>query len=87
MPGPGRREGTHYEVVEGRAIIVDASGTELITLNRVGTVVWESLDGGRDVNALTDEVATRFPDVARDELGRDVRQFLAELGRAKLIQG
>jgi Coenzyme PQQ synthesis protein D (PqqD) len=76
-----------YEVVDGKAMLVDPAGRKLITLNRVGTLVWEALDGTLDVDQLTDQLLPRFTDVSRDELARDVAAFVQELAAADLILG
>jgi coenzyme PQQ synthesis protein D (PqqD) len=87
MPGPQRTEDAQYEVVEGKAIIIDPAGTEVVTLNELGTLVWQSLDGGHEVGTLADELAGRFPGVSRQQLEDDVRAFLSDLEDSKLIVG
>jgi hypothetical protein len=74
-----------YEIVEGRAMLVDPSGTELLTLNPVGTLVWEALDGKRDIEELIDQLLPQFVDVSREELEQDVVEFLEELESSELI--
>jgi hypothetical protein len=86
MAGLRRSADAYFEVVDDKAVIVDPAGTELLTLNKVGTVVWHALDGERDEAAIVDELAARFPDVSRDTLSADVRRFLAELEDVKLVE-
>jgi hypothetical protein len=74
-----------YEVVEGRAMIVDPSGKEILTLNPVGTLVWEALDGALDVDGLTDQLLPKLTGVTRDVLRRDVATFVDELTTGGLI--
>jgi hypothetical protein len=85
MTGLRRASEVYFEVVEDKAVIVDPAGTELLTLNHVGTIVWQALDGERDESSITDELATRFPDVPRATLEADVRRFLAELEGVNLV--
>jgi hypothetical protein len=80
-----RSEDTYFEVVEDKAVIVGPDGTELVTLNAVGTVVWECLDGEHDEAAITEKLAARFPAVERATLEADLRSFLAELRRLELV--
>ena len=83
---PLRRTGdAYFEVVEDKAVIVDPAGTELLTLNQVGTIVWHLLDGQRDEASITGELAARFPEVPRETLEADVRRFLSELDDVKLL--
>ncbi len=85
-PDPPRRSDlVVFEVTDGRAVLLDASGTELITLNPVGTIVWNALDGTRDVDALARVLASEFPDVDPAQLVDDVRRFLDELGDLHLL--
>lgn len=66
-------------------MLVDPSGTELLTLNPVGTLVWEALDGKREVDDLVDHLLPQFTDVSRQELEQDIVYFLEELGSSDLV--
>ena len=68
-----------FDVVVDRAILLDGGGHELITLNAVGTVVWNELDGRRDADELAADLFGRFVDVGLDELRADIAGFLEEL--------
>ncbi len=76
-----------YEVVDGRAVLVDGAGIELITLNPVGTLVWNALDGEQDAAALAESLAGRFEGVTRDQLETDIVEFLSELASSRLVSG
>ena len=80
-----RADDVNFEVVDGRAILLDASGAELITLNPVGTLVWEALDRWDDVDALTDGLLPEFDDVPRERLHADIASFLDELREIGLV--
>ncbi len=90
IPSPAmswsRDPGVVSDVIEGKAVLVDAAGRELITLNAVGTIVWEALDGRRDLAGLCDAVAARYPSTSRAQVETDVRSFLAELSRLGLVK-
>lgn len=74
-----------YEVVDGQAVLVDPEGVELITLNAVGTVVWEELDGQREAADLAADLFARFEEVSLAELERDIAEFLSEVDAAGLV--
>ncbi len=74
-----RADGVVYEVVDGQAVLVDAAGRELITLNAVGTLIWEALAAGADASAVADDLLPQLEGVTRDELVRDTEAFLREL--------
>jgi hypothetical protein len=80
-----RSPGIVYEVIDGQAVLLDSGGAELITLNAVGTLVWEELDGTRDAGQLAEALVPRFDGVTRAELERDIEAFLAELSAAALV--
>jgi hypothetical protein len=86
MP-PRRSPDVTYEVVDGRAMLIDAAGTEIITLNPVGSLVWTALDGKRDVAALADHLLPELQGVSRAELERDIADFASELAASNLIIG
>lgn len=74
-----------YETVDGQAVLVDPDGRELLTLNLVGTLVWEAIDGTRSEGELVDLLAGQFPDVERNQIGTDVRIFIGELRSSGLV--
>jgi len=86
MGGLRRSADAYFEVVEDKAVIVDPAGTELLTLNAVGTIVWQAIDGEHDETAIVDELAGQFPDVARETLEADVGRFLTELEGVNLLE-
>lgn len=72
----GRRIAGEFLLVPlaARGADVDA----LFNLNRVGTAIWELLDGSRDGHAVVEQLTRRFA-VERGEAGRDYRDFAAQL--------
>lgn len=74
-----------FDVFEGKAVLVDPGGKELITLNRTGTVVWQMLDGTVSEADLVDAVSCRFPAVHRATVEGDVRHFIRELRRLQVV--
>ncbi len=74
-----------YDTLDERAVLIDAQGTELITLNALGTRVWQALDGARDDEAITGEITARFADVDPRRITDDVHGFLDELLQLGLI--
>lgn len=81
----GRADGVVHEVVDGRAVLVDPSGLQLITLNEVGSLVWEALEQPGDVASLVAVLLPRFPDVDEAQAEADVTAFLDELRAAGLV--
>lgn len=80
-----RAENVVFEIVDERAVLVGADGAELITLNPVGTQVWESLVDPGDANALADRLLPVFEGVTLEQLRDDIGAFLDELRDAGLV--
>lgn len=76
---PQRAPDVVYEVVDGRAVLIDPTGVELITLNPVGTLVWQALDSGGDAATLAQRLLPEFEGVTAEQLERDIDAFLGEL--------
>ena len=81
-----RADDVVLQVVDDRAFLLDASGTEMIVLNPVGTMVWEVLDAPAAPDAIAALLEPRFDgDVSREQLASDVREFLDELAGLGLV--
>lgn len=78
-------EGILAELVDGRAALVNPAGTELFTLNPVGSVVWGALDHAHDLEGLVEAVLAICEPVAREVVMADVQRFLDELVELGLI--
>jgi hypothetical protein len=50
----------------------------ILNLNRVGTFIWEALDGVRDGDAIVDALVARF-EVDRERAALDYLDFVAKL--------
>lgn len=74
-----------FEVVDGRAVLVDPSGSELITLNPVGSMIWNALAQPTDADAIADRLLPEFEDVTREELHGDIVAFIEELSELGLL--
>ena len=83
-----RADGVVYEVVDGKAMLVDMAGKELLTLNPVGTLVWEMLSDEGDPSVMASKLVTTFEGVSVGELERDIQDFLNELvGLGLVVSG
>jgi hypothetical protein len=74
-----RADGVVYEVVDDCAVLVDPAGQTLITLNEIGSLVWEALEAHGDAPSLAAELHPQFSDVSVEQLERDIAAFLDEL--------
>jgi hypothetical protein len=80
-----RADSVVLQVVDDRAFLLDEAGTEMIVLNPVGTMVWETLDEPLDAGAIAASLVDHFDDVALPQLVTDVGEFLDELAELGLV--
>jgi hypothetical protein len=82
-----RVPGVLEDTVDGAAVIIDPDGKQIIELNRIGSLVWSSIDGTRDVDALAGAVTERVGHtVPAEQIRSDVRSFLDELVSLGLLR-
>lgn len=75
----GRSDEVTWDMSGDRAVVLDAAGAVLITLNPVGSLLWQMLDSPRAAADLVDALADRYPEVPLAQLREDVELFLEEL--------
>ncbi len=80
-----RAPGVLYDTLDQRAVLIDAQGTELITLNPLGTLVWQALDGARNDEAIAGQIAAQFAEVEPRRIADDLHGFLDQLLQLELI--
>ncbi len=85
-----KREGLVTRKIAGETIIVPVRGgaadlDRIFTLNEVGTVLWERIDGGAYAAALASAVCSEY-EVDEDRAAGDVREFLDALVSFGLIR-
>lgn len=66
-------------------MLVTPDGTEMITLNPVGSIVWEALGDTAAIDDLVDAVTARFPNVEVGTVRSDVVAFVDQLRDAELL--
>jgi Fe2+ or Zn2+ uptake regulation protein len=74
-----------FEVPGDRAVLLTATGDELITLNRVGTVVWLSLEHPRSADEIVADLRDAYPGVSAATLEADLERFVDEMVAAGLL--
>lgn len=79
------RDDVRYRVVGDEAVVVRQEAAEVVALNDVGARILELIDAHSTVSELIDTMASEY-DVARDELIRDVEQFVEAMHDAGLIE-
>lgn len=84
--GPPKRHPTAgFRVFEGgETTIVMPDGSYIHVLNPIGTRIWELMDGVRTEAEIADLLCQEF-DAERDQVVKDVREFLANLEANRML--
>jgi len=72
-------------VVDQEAVLVKLGSGRSYTLNAVGTIVWELLDGQRPLGAVLTALGERF-DAPERQLRGDLIELVAQLRAEGLIE-
>ncbi len=74
-----------HEAVDERAMLVSPDGSELITLNAVGTMVWDMLGTAMEAREVAAQLHSRFKEVPLEQLERDIEVFLDSMRERGLV--
>ena len=75
---------TAWRVYDGEAVILCPDSSTLNTLNAVGTLIWESVDGKTPASAIVARICEEF-DVDPERARRDIADFIAKLSARGLL--
>ncbi|MFV0317526.1 MAG: PqqD family protein [Microthrixaceae bacterium] len=78
-------DGVTWDRSDGQVVILNPDGTEMLTLNEVGSVIWPELAQPVGLQQIVDTLAAQFADVDPATLRADLEVFLGDLGREGLI--
>lgn len=82
---PSRHEKVvHHELADGEVVLLHLESGAYHELNEVGALIWELLDGERDVSRIAREVRSRVEEPP-DDLENEVAGFLTDLRERDLI--
>ncbi|CAG7915101.1 Coenzyme PQQ synthesis protein D [Mammaliicoccus sciuri] len=71
-----------YRTLKGEPYLLN--GRNAFKLDEVGKVIWESIDGEKDLNEITEIVAKKFNIYFKD-IEKDIKEFIEELKKNELI--
>ncbi len=82
---PRRNPAAAFRVFEGEATIILPDGSYIKVLNETGSRIWELLDGSRGVKEIAAVIAGEY-DTTAESAERDVREFVQELSRHRMLE-
>jgi hypothetical protein len=74
-----------FDVLDDHAVIVEPGAATMLTLNPVGTLVWQRLDVDRTCEELSAMLLPMLTDISPEQLALDIASFLDELVAAGLV--
>jgi hypothetical protein len=77
--------GVIHDELHGHTVLLDRGAVKMLTLNPVGTLVWQLLDDDRTCTELVTLVLPKVQGVTAEQLELDVTSFLDELVRAGVV--
>lgn len=72
-----RAQNVAWRVIDGTAVLVVPGSPTILTLNEVGTKVWELADG-RPESEIVAAIVNEF-EVTRSQAEQDVERFMTEM--------
>jgi len=79
------KDDVRYRVVGEEAVVVRQNAAEVLALNDVGARILELIDAKSTVGQLIETMSSEY-DVDREELIRDVENFVAAIHDAGIIE-
>lgn len=73
-----------WRVLDDGAVIVTPRGGNVRVLNRVGTAIWQLMDGSRSVADIEAQLIRTY-DVPVEQARRDLHEFIRELEKRDMI--
>jgi hypothetical protein len=80
-----RSQNATYQTVAGEAILIDVNSGVYYSLNEVGTVFWELLDGTRTVAECATQISAEYA-APLDVVTADVLELAADLVKEGLAE-
>jgi len=81
---PTRNPEVLGRMADDEAVLVMPQKGQVKVLNEVGSVVWELIDGKRNILQIVEEICVQF-DVDKDTVEADIIKFVADLVNREII--
>ncbi len=81
---PSRSPGTASRVVDGEAVIVALKDAEINVANKVGTRIWDLVDGKRSLYDIAGVISDEF-EISSEEALQDTIEFVEDLVKRKML--
>ncbi len=72
-------------ITQDGAVLMDIKGGHMVTLNPIGSIIWQQLSDGHSPEQIAAHLASEFG-ISREQASDDVNEFLEQLGAQHLIE-
>jgi len=79
-----RGEEIAAKVIDGEAIIINLASGIYYSMDKVGGLIWEMIDGGRTLEEMLAVILARY-EVSPDQVKTDIEQLVNELLQENLV--
>jgi hypothetical protein len=80
-----RNDDIIWRKIEDKVVLIGKEGTEIHTLNKTASYVWELCDGANNPDEIAAKLGERF-DVTQEEVYADVREIISKMEQMGLIE-
>lgn len=80
-----RRKTIPWRVIDEKALVVNPATSLIYPLNATAAVIWQSLDGSRDIKGIAEIICGEF-EVEHSQALADIRDFIGKLNEAGLVE-
>jgi hypothetical protein len=74
-----------WRMLDGEAVIISEDGAQIHTLNKIGSFIWELVDGKTTIDHIVTKICERF-EIERDVAQADTLEFIEKLVDKQLIK-
>jgi hypothetical protein len=72
-------------ITQDGAVLMDIQGGHMVTLNPIGSIIWQQLSDGRTPEQIATRLASEFG-IPQEQASADVNEFLEQLEAQHLIE-
>jgi len=78
-------EHVRTRITQDGAVLMDIKGGHMITLNPIGSIIWQQLSDGHSQEQIAAHLASEFG-ISQEQASADVNEFLEQLETQHLIE-
>lgn len=80
-----RNGNSSFQIADGKAVVMLAVNSNIFTLNKIGTVIWELLEIPMTLGDLTEAAVKKFPADDPETIREDVQRFVGDCVKEQLL--